>query len=140
HRRDDGAVADGDDEGRPVDQDHGLAGALGGRALHGPVEAVEGLWRGVDAAALHALERVARELHAARALLEQLGERGALRRGGRARGREGRRADGWDEGRVVDRHAHATSTRLSVVMPDWPPIVSVGPFEPTSTRSTVPCT
>src|SRR3954447_26322306 len=90
-RRDDGLVGDGDDERRPVHQDHGIPRALGGRALHGAVQAGEGLRRGVDAAALHPLERVARELHAGRPLLEHLGKRGALRRSGltRARRRSG---------------------------------------------------
>src|SRR3954451_23243667 len=77
-RRDDGLVADGHDERRPVQEAHGLPRALGGRALHGPVEAGERLRRGVDATSLHPLERVARELHAGRPLLEHLGERGAL--------------------------------------------------------------
>src|SRR3954463_11367973 len=88
-RRDDGLVGDGDDERRPVHHDHGLPRALGRRALHGAVQAGEGLRRGVDAPALHPLERVARELHAGRPLLEHLGERGALGGSGLTRARRG---------------------------------------------------
>src|SRR5947208_1489571 len=119
HRRDDGAVADGDDEHRAVHEDHGLPRALGGRALHGAVQAGEGLRGGVDAPALHALERVPRELHAGGPLLEHLGERGALRGGGRprARRRSGGRADGRDERGVVQRRSHDTSVSESGEMP-----------------------
>src|SRR3954454_5839078 len=88
-RGDHGLVADGDDERRPVEKDDGLPCALGGRAIHGAVEAREGLRAGVDAPALHPGERMAGELHALRALLEDLGERGPLRR----RGRRARRGD-----------------------------------------------
>src|SRR4029079_11420943 len=37
---DDGAVGDGDDEGGPVDQHQGVAGALGGRRVNAGVEPV----------------------------------------------------------------------------------------------------
>src|SRR5918996_2339549 len=39
HRRDDGAVLDGHDERRAVQEDHGLARALAGGARNGVVEA-----------------------------------------------------------------------------------------------------
>src|SRR3712207_3685533 len=62
-RRDDGPVADGDDEGRAVHEDDGVARALGGGAVDALLQAHERLRAEVDAAALDALQRVARELH-----------------------------------------------------------------------------
>src|SRR4051812_22008339 len=137
-RRDDGLVADGDDECRPVDQHHGLPRALGGRALHGPVEAGERLGRGVDVAALHPLERVAGELHAGRAV-QRGGERTAGLRRGRMPGRNRRRrADGRDQSRVERLGAHRTSDSAVSSTPAWPSTVSVGPLGPMLTFSTVP--
>src|SRR4051795_6122271 len=139
-RGDHGLVADGDDERRPVEQDDGLPCALGGRAIHGAVEAREGLRAGVDAPALHPVERMAGELHALRALLEDLGERGPLRRPGRRARRGDAGADGRDERGVVDRRAHTTLVSLSVVMPDSPPMVRVGASPERSMDSTLPVT
>src|SRR4051794_23758730 len=139
-RGDHGLVADGDDEGRPVEKDHGLPCALRGRAIHGAIQARQSLRARVDAPALHPLERVAGELHALRALLEDLGERGALRLHGRTSRRRDAGADGRDERGIVDRRAHTTLDSLSVVMPDTPPMVRVGASPERSTDSTLPLT
>src|SRR3954463_5200761 len=138
-RGDHGLVADGDDERRPVEKDHGLPCALRGRAVHGAVQAREGLRARVDAPALHPLERVAGELHALRALLEHLGERGARGRGGFARARRGDAgADGRDERGIVDRRAHMTLVSWPVVRPATPATVRVGTAPERSTASTLP--
>src|SRR5690554_6602333 len=64
HRRDDGAVADGHDERGAVDEDDRLAAALGRGPGDALLQAHERLRAHVDAAALDALQRVARELDA----------------------------------------------------------------------------
>src|SRR4051812_44715989 len=104
-RGDDGPGLDGDDEGHVVDEDDGLAGALGGGAVDAVLQAGEGVGIEIDPAALDARLGVTAELDGARLLAEDVGERGAVRRCGRTRrpgprprrsGRN-RRADGRHE-------------------------------------------
>src|SRR5919204_6446633 len=146
-RRDDGPGLDGDDEGHVVDEDDGLAGALGGGAVDAVLQAGEGLGIEVDPAALDACLGVAAELDGARLLAEDVGERraarcGRPRRRARARPRRssrGGRADGRHERGVVRDGRHCTSTMSVGRTPPCPLMVSTGPFAPPkSTFSTTP--
>src|SRR3954447_19203941 len=142
-RRDDGAIADRDDERRLVHEDHRLARALAGGAVDSLAEASERGLGQVDPAALDALDRMARELDALRLLAQDRVERRAVRRRrlGRLRGRlvqrQGQRP-GRDDRRVVRQGAHLTWVTDPASMPPLAPIVSVAlPSLSTSTWVTV---
>src|SRR3712207_7852096 len=68
-RRDDGPVLDGDDEGRSVDEDYGLARALAGRAGHALLQPHERL-RGHVRSEEHTSELQSRQYLVCRLLLE----------------------------------------------------------------------
>ena len=135
---DDGAVGDGDDEGGAVDEHDGRARALGRGAVDAVAEALQRRLAHVDAAALEALQGVAREGDVLGLRLQDVGEGGALdgRRvagAARSRGRR-RRPRRRDAGRqqrgVVDRRAHCaprTPVTATGGIPSTPSIVSVGP-------------
>src|SRR5262249_34872878 len=97
----------------------------------------------LDAAALQARQRVAGELHSGGALRQDVGERGAARRGraGGAARRRGRRdsADpGGDERRGVLDRRHCTPSRVAGSRPATPPAVIVGVEPERSTLLTRP--
>src|SRR4051794_11517477 len=143
-RRDDGAIADRDDERRLVHEDHRLARALAGGAVDALAESSERRLPELDPAALDALDRVARELDALSLLAQHVAERRTLRRRrlGRLRGRlvqRRRQRPGRDDRRVVRQRAHLTCVTAPASMPPAEPIVSVAlPSLPTSTWVTVP--
>src|SRR5438067_191219 len=129
-RRDDGPVAHRHDERGVVDEDHRVARAFSGGAIHTRVKAGEGGLAELDPAPAHTLDGVPRELDVARLLGENVRERGPahlllLRRARRRVERRGRDRPGWDERGVVRRLAHRTWVTEPESMPPTPSTVRV---------------
>src|SRR5689334_6851710 len=95
-RRDDGSVADGHDERRAVHEDDRLARALAGGTVDALAKTGDGVLPHLDPATLHALDRMAGELHSL-GVAQDFPKRRALRLPDRRR-----------LGRRVERRRHRT--------------------------------